>query len=448
MDSILTSIKKLLGIQEEYTVFDADIMIHINTAFAILNQLGVGPAEGFMIEGPDEVWDEYIEDYNFAMVKSFIYIQVRLAFDPPTSTALLESMKRTLDELTWRLEVEGQNGTSDQKGGDTMDNLDKITYDEIKHHGIKGQKWGVRRYQNEDGSLTNAGKKRYGTQENFEKQYPIDKKKSDISTINSGREAARNAKEVNRNLKELEREKTSKKQKIANKQIEEAARDNARRMSDQELREAVNRLNMEENYTRMMANRNYIDAGESAASKFMDRASKALVVTEAALSIALIVRQLKSQEVIRCVIDLYRKRNYNTTESKDKNGGVRRYQNKDGSLTADGRKRYADSIADTKVYTKKGVEVTLRKQPTPLLAKSINVVQKYEGNGYGKTVMQAVKDHAKKLGLEKVTLEVPGISPNARHIYESLGFKSKGQISDDDDSWGGLTAMELDLTKE
>lgn len=113
MDSILTSIKKLLGIQEEYTVFDADIMIHINTAFAILNQLGVGPVEGFMIEGPDEIWDDYIEDYNFIMVKSFIYIQVRLAFDPPTSTALLESMKRTLDELTWRLELEGQNGTSD-----------------------------------------------------------------------------------------------------------------------------------------------------------------------------------------------------------------------------------------------------------------------------------------------------------------------------------------------
>ena len=177
---------------------------------------------------------------------------------------------------------------------------------------------------------------------------------------------------------------------------------------------------------------------------------------------------------------------------KGQKWGVRRFQNKDGSLTADGRKRYADSIADTKVYTKKGVEVTLRKQPTPLLAKSIqklsksarenaersdfvditvggkrvgdlqlyrespksiNVVwvsvdPKYEGNGYGKTVMQAVKDHAKKLGLEKVTLEVPGISPNARHIYESLGFKAKGQISDDDDAWGGLTAMELDLTKK
>ena len=65
-------------------------------------------------------------------------------------------------------------------------------------------------------------------------------------------------------------------------------------MTDQELRDAVNRLNMEENYTRMMANRNYVDVGESAASKFMDRAAKTLVLTEAALSIALIVRQLKN----------------------------------------------------------------------------------------------------------------------------------------------------------
>lgn len=169
-----------------------------------------------------------------------------------------------------------------------------ISEEELYHHGVKGQKWGVRRYQNEDGSLTNAGKKRYGTSENFERQYPADKKKSDISAINSGREATRNAKEVNKNLKELEKEKTSKKQKQVNKQIEEAVRDDARRMSDQELRDAVNRLNMEENYTRMMTNRNYIDVGESAASKFMDKASKALVITEAALSIALIVRQLKN----------------------------------------------------------------------------------------------------------------------------------------------------------
>lgn len=174
-----------------------------------------------------------------------------------------------------------------------MDNLDKITYDEIKHHGVKGQKWGVRRYQNEDGSLTNAGKKRYGTEENFEKQYPADKKKSDINTLNSGKNAVRNAKEINRGINELEKEKASKKQKKVNKQIEEAARENAKNMSDKELRDAVNRLNMEENYTRMMSNRNYVDVGQSAVSKFMDKASTALVLTETALSIALIVRELK-----------------------------------------------------------------------------------------------------------------------------------------------------------
>lgn len=177
---------------------------------------------------------------------------------------------------------------------------------------------------------------------------------------------------------------------------------------------------------------------------------------------------------------------------KGQKWGVRRYQNKDGSLTPAGKERYADSMADTKVYTKKGVELTLRKQPTSLIAasiqklsksardnadrsdfmdikvgnervgdlqlykenpKSLNVVwvsidPKHEGNGYGKTVMQAVVDHAKKHNLDKVTLEVPGISPNARHIYESIGFEAKGLISDEDDSWGGLTAMELNLKKK
>lgn len=113
MDSILLSVKKLLGIDAEYTVFDPDIIIHINTAFAVLNQLGVGPVEGFMIESDKELWDEYIMDYNFAMAKTFVFLKVKLTFDPPSSTALLESMNRQLDELTWRLEVEGQNGTSD-----------------------------------------------------------------------------------------------------------------------------------------------------------------------------------------------------------------------------------------------------------------------------------------------------------------------------------------------
>lgn len=112
MDSILVSIKKLLGIDASYTAFDVDVIVHINTAFAVLNQLGVGPADGFMIEGEGEIWDDYITDNNFSMVKTFVYLKVRLAFDPPTSTALIESMNNTLNELTWRLELEGQNGSS------------------------------------------------------------------------------------------------------------------------------------------------------------------------------------------------------------------------------------------------------------------------------------------------------------------------------------------------
>lgn len=186
---------------------------------------------------------------------------------------------------------------------------------------------------------------------------------------------------------------------------------------------------------------------------------------------------------------------------KGQKWGVRRFQNKDGSLTPAGEKRYGDggqtpkqqtkksnSIDGTKVYSKHGVEVSLQKQPTSLIAKavgklskksreyqeksdfmdvkvggktvgdlqlyredkkSINVVwvsinEGHEGQGYGKAVMQAVVDHAKKQGLDKVTLEVPGISPNARHIYESLGFEATKVLSEND-AWGGLTAMELKL---
>lgn len=85
---------------------------------------------------------------------------------------------------------------------------------------------------------------------------------------------------------------------------------------------------------------------------------------------------------------------------------------------------------------------------------SINVVwvsisKRNEGQGYGSAVMKGVVDYAKKQGLKQVTLEVPGISPNARHIYEKLGFKDTGEsiIGDEDDVWGGLTKMRLDLNK-
>lgn len=111
MDSILTSIKKLLGIHEEYTNFDEDIIVHINTAFATLNQLGVGPSDGFMIEDATAEWTDYITECNLTMVKTYIHLKVRLVFDPPTSSAVIESIERTIDELEWRIYLIGDKSS-------------------------------------------------------------------------------------------------------------------------------------------------------------------------------------------------------------------------------------------------------------------------------------------------------------------------------------------------
>lgn len=106
-ESILLSIKKLLGIMPDYTQFDDDIIIHINTAFATLNQLGVGPSEGFMIEDRFAEWQEYTTSKNLTMIKTYIYLKVRLLFDPPTSSVLVESINRSIAELEWRIFLEG-----------------------------------------------------------------------------------------------------------------------------------------------------------------------------------------------------------------------------------------------------------------------------------------------------------------------------------------------------
>lgn len=105
MDSILTSIKKLLGISSDYTHFDTDIIMQINSAFSALTQLGVGPAEGFEIQDANTTWREFIDDPRLNFAKTYVQIRVRLAFDPPTSSALIESYNRQLDELAWRLTV-------------------------------------------------------------------------------------------------------------------------------------------------------------------------------------------------------------------------------------------------------------------------------------------------------------------------------------------------------
>lgn len=104
MSSILTSIKKMLGIDEEYTRFDTDIIIHINSVFGILNQLGVGPASGFSIKDSSDKWTDFIQDETkLEMIKSYVYLKVKLLFDPPTVGAVAESTQRLITELEWRI---------------------------------------------------------------------------------------------------------------------------------------------------------------------------------------------------------------------------------------------------------------------------------------------------------------------------------------------------------
>lgn len=107
-ESILTSIKKLLGIVEDYTQFDTDIIIHINSAISILTQLGVGSSDGFSIADKSETWRDFVGDSSvsiLSMSKTFIYMKVRLIFDPPQSSAAIESLKQLIDEMAFRITV-------------------------------------------------------------------------------------------------------------------------------------------------------------------------------------------------------------------------------------------------------------------------------------------------------------------------------------------------------
>lgn len=107
MDSILTSIKKLLGIAEEYTHFDEDIIMHINTVFMTLTQIGVGPSDGFVIKDKGATWGDFVHDtltFRTEWLQTYVYMQVKLVFDPPTGS-VLDSYKRRIDELEARLNL-------------------------------------------------------------------------------------------------------------------------------------------------------------------------------------------------------------------------------------------------------------------------------------------------------------------------------------------------------
>lgn len=105
MESILTSIKKMLGIPEEYDHFDPDLIMHINSVLSILTQIGVGPSEGFRIEDDLATWEDFLgDDTDYEAVKSYVHLRVKLLFDTSTlSSAVIESMNRMISELEWRL---------------------------------------------------------------------------------------------------------------------------------------------------------------------------------------------------------------------------------------------------------------------------------------------------------------------------------------------------------
>ena len=119
-ESILNSIKKLLGISEEDSHFNTDIIVHINSVFMVLNQIGIGPEECFAIEDESESWTDFLQDKKqFEAVKSYTYLKVKLLFDPPLSSAVMDSMNRMINEYEWRLNImaeenlkkeEAQNG--------------------------------------------------------------------------------------------------------------------------------------------------------------------------------------------------------------------------------------------------------------------------------------------------------------------------------------------------
>lgn len=117
MESILTSIKKMLGLTEEYEHFDVDIITHINSTFRILHQLGVGPSKAFRITGSDEVWDDFIAEdcEGFDEVKTYVYQRVKMLFDPPLSSAHMTALKESIAEFEWRLQIETefQNGINE-----------------------------------------------------------------------------------------------------------------------------------------------------------------------------------------------------------------------------------------------------------------------------------------------------------------------------------------------
>lgn len=125
--SILKSTKKILGIAPTYTAFDLDIITHINSSFAMLNQLGVGPLDGFAIEDDQAVWEDVELSVNqLSMVRTYIFLKTRMLFDPPTTSFLIEATEKQIQEHEWRI------STNREWGLDPVDPLIIVEEEEVE----------------------------------------------------------------------------------------------------------------------------------------------------------------------------------------------------------------------------------------------------------------------------------------------------------------------------
>lgn len=113
MNSILGTVRrcvtKVISDPEDQSVFDDQLILHINSAFSTLSQLGAGPEDGFKITGPSELWSDFVQDSKmFEAIKEFVVLRVQLAFDPPQNSFLVDAIKAQLDELWWRILVRSE----------------------------------------------------------------------------------------------------------------------------------------------------------------------------------------------------------------------------------------------------------------------------------------------------------------------------------------------------
>lgn len=104
--SILLTVKKMLGIAEEYHAFDLDITIHVNSVFLTLNQLGVGPDTPFQITDDSAIWSDFADTSEVPGIQTYVYLKTRLAFDPPTNSFLVDAIQKQIAELEWRMNVQ------------------------------------------------------------------------------------------------------------------------------------------------------------------------------------------------------------------------------------------------------------------------------------------------------------------------------------------------------